>query len=369
MWKRLKAAAMGSLVVILATTTGCGNDRPTPNRAAPTASPTVQQGNGNNQTHQMSQEGQGMQMLSTNDAIVPIKAIENVNYVSAPEIIQILNFQSGWDDSNQKLMIGDNDANFELTMNSNKASKEGNEIQVSQPFIKQGDTAYIPVSALGDLFQEDMSFEVKDSQLVIHPTSVATIENEDDPDQQGITAELDFGEDPNDPFKGDEDATNPAAIGDLGTLDEQVWAPSGDEDAVPVLKNIDMNALIRRAKQYLGVKYRFGTGPYSQTGRFDCSTFTQYLFGKQGVKLPRVSRQQAALGTYVSRKNLRKGDLMFFYVPGRFRTNRTVGHVGIYMGNMKMIHSSPKPKNGVQITDINKPYWKKTYLRAKRVAY
>ena len=42
------------------------------------------------------------------------------------------------------------------------------------------------------------------------------------------------------------------------------------------------------------------------------------------------------LGTFVSRKSLRKGDLMFFYVPGRFKTNKTVGHVGIYIGNYQI---------------------------------
>ena len=145
--------------------------------------------------------------------------------------------------------------------------------------------------------------------------------------------------------------------------------PYDQEEVVPVLKNIDINAMIRKGKQYLGVKYLFGTGPYSKTGRFDCSTFTQYIFGKYNIKLPRVARQQATYGTLVSRKSLRKGDLVFFYVPGRFKTNKTVGHVGIYIGNMQMLNANTKPKNGVQITNMNKPYWKKTFLKAKRIAY
>jgi len=61
--------------------------------------------------------------------------------------------------------------------------------------------------------------------------------------------------------------------------------------------------------------------------------------------------------------------LMFYYVPGRFKSNKVVGHVGIYMGNQRMIHASPEPKNGVQISSIDKAYWKMTFLRAKRVAY
>src|SRR5690606_7597956 len=131
-----------------------------------------------------------------------------------------------------------------------------------------------------------------------------------------------------------------------------------DPDAEPVLKNINMNAMLRTAKRYLGVKYKFGAKPYPQSKRFDCSTFTQYVYGKYGVSLPRTARAQTRKGTAVSRKNLRKGDLMYFYVPGRFKKQKTIGHVGIYIGNQKMIHASPQPKNGVQITNINKPYWK-----------
>jgi len=58
---------------------------------------------------------------------------------------------------------------------------------------------------------------------------------------------------------------------------------------------------------------------------------------------------------------------MYFYVPGRFKSNKKVGHVGIYMGGGKMIHSSPLPKDGVQITNIDKAYWKRTYLYSKRI--
>ncbi|MNF16046.1 Murein DD-endopeptidase MepH precursor [compost metagenome] len=70
----------------------------------------------------------------------------------------------------------------------------------------------------------------------------------------------------------------------------------------------------------------------------------------------------------MSRSSLRVGDLLYFYVPGRFQTNKTVGHVGIYIGNRNMINSSPAPKDGVQIISIDKAYWKRTFLFAKRIA-
>src|SRR5690606_8471984 len=99
----------------------------------------------------------------------------------------------------------------------------------------------------------------------------------------------------------------------------------------------------------------------------DCSSFVQHIYKAVGVNMPRVARNQAEKGKSVSRSNLQPGDLMYFSVPGRFRSERTVGHVAIYMGNNKMIHSSPSPKDGVQITDINDDYWKRTYLHARRV--
>ncbi|WP_052486889.1 C40 family peptidase [Gordoniibacillus kamchatkensis] len=130
-----------------------------------------------------------------------------------------------------------------------------------------------------------------------------------------------------------------------------------------------MDSLVRKGMQYMGVKYQVGAAPYPVSGRFDCSSFTQYVFGKYGISLPRLARQQAQRGTAVSRKSLRKGDLLFYYAPGAFKSNRAVAHVGIYMGGGRMLHSSPQPKDGVQVSDINAPYWKKTFLFAKRVAY
>ncbi|WNR43395.1 C40 family peptidase [Paenibacillus roseipurpureus] len=372
MWSKLKAPAIGSMVVMMAITTACGKDN-TGTRVVPSASPTNVTsgvtGSSNSTAKSLSQAGKEIVALGTNDVTLPMKTFGSVKYVSAQDLIKTLKYQSEWEDSGRKLILGENDANFELIINSTKAVKDGTDITLSQPIVKEGAIAYLPVTDLADLFQDDMSFEVRSKDVLIHSTPMELIENEDDTSPSGNAPELDFAEDPTDPFRGEDTSANPAMMSDQTLTDRPVWSQFDQEDAVPVLKNIDVNAMIRKGKQYLGVKYLFGAKPYPQTGRFDCASFTQYIFGKYGVKLPRISRQQAALGTFVSRKSLRKGDLMFFYVPGRFKTNKTVGHVGIYIGNMQMLHSSPKPKNGVQITNINKPYWKKTYIKAKRFVY
>jgi cell wall-associated NlpC family hydrolase len=73
---------------------------------------------------------------------------------------------------------------------------------------------------------------------------------------------------------------------------------------------------------------------------------------------------QAKRGYRVSRKNLKKGDLLFFYTPGRYRSNRIVGHVGIYIGNDRMINTWGRP--GVTITRLTS-YWDRRFLFAKRV--
>lgn len=81
------------------------------------------------------------------------------------------------------------------------------------------------------------------------------------------------------------------------------------------------------AAQYTGIMYRYG-GTSPSTG-FDCSGFTQFVFGKVGVKLPRTTEAQRRATTRVS--SPRPGDLVFFGSPAY--------HVGIYAGNGMMYDS------------------------------
>lgn len=119
--------------------------------------------------------------------------------------------------------------------------------------------------------------------------------------------------------------------------------------------------IITLGKKYLGVKYRFGA-PSGTTSVFDCSSFTQYIFGKNGVKLPRVSSSQASKGAKVAKANLKKGDLVFFKTS---RTGSKIGHVAVYIGSNKILHTYGKP--GVTITNLNSSYWKSHYVTARRV--
>ena len=114
--------------------------------------------------------------------------------------------------------------------------------------------------------------------------------------------------------------------------------------------------IISTAKEYLGVKYVWGgTTPAG----FDCSGFVQYVFKGQGITLPRVSKDQATVGTAVSYKDLQPGDLMFFSL----NENGGVSHVGIYIGDGKFLGSE---NAGVRIVTLN-TYWVTRFVIARRI--
>ncbi len=119
--------------------------------------------------------------------------------------------------------------------------------------------------------------------------------------------------------------------------------------------------VISTGKKYLGVRYQFGA-PAGRTDVFDCSSFTQYVFKKNGVKLPRTYRQQAKVGSYVPKSQIRAGDLVFS------DTNRDgiINHVGIYMGNGKVIHTY-KVGVGVTISNFKGSSWERNFVTARRV--
>ncbi|MDG0809139.1 C40 family peptidase [Cohnella rhizosphaerae] len=141
-----------------------------------------------------------------------------------------------------------------------------------------------------------------------------------------------------------------AAIGATAGLSARTSTAAA---ATPASKEV-----IASGTKYLGVPYRFGA-PTNITYAFDCSSFTQYIFKSNGVKLPRTSITQAKIGKKVTKGYLSTGDLIFYNTSGK-----GISHVGIYAGNGKMLHSSSK---GVALSSINTSYWKSKYVTARRV--
>ena len=121
--------------------------------------------------------------------------------------------------------------------------------------------------------------------------------------------------------------------------------------------------IAKYAKTKLGKKYVWGAvGPRS----FDCSGFTRAIYkSTTGIKIPRVSRDQAKVGRYVKYKGLKCGDMVFFDTEKKF--SGKVNHVGIYLSNGNFIHASSARKK-VIITNFNKkPFYKKRFLWGRRV--
>jgi cell wall-associated NlpC family hydrolase/Skp family chaperone for outer membrane proteins len=115
------------------------------------------------------------------------------------------------------------------------------------------------------------------------------------------------------------------------------------------------SAIVNYAYNFLGIRYVWG-GNTPSTG-FDCSGFTKYVYAHFGVNLPRVSREQAKVGTYKSVAERLPGDLLYFGSGGR------VTHVGIYIGNNQMIHA-PRPGRSVEITTLR---YYNNYMGARRI--
>lgn len=119
--------------------------------------------------------------------------------------------------------------------------------------------------------------------------------------------------------------------------------------------------IIDQAKQELGKKYVWGAS--GKKGTYDCSSFTKFVYEKNGIKLPRTSYYQARHGEYIPRDELKKGDLVFFDTSKRRKGY--VNHVGIYMGDGNFIHASSAKKK-VIITPLNKRFYSQRYMGARR---
>ncbi|MEG1804759.1 MAG: SH3 domain-containing C40 family peptidase [Clostridia bacterium] len=132
---------------------------------------------------------------------------------------------------------------------------------------------------------------------------------------------------------------------------------------------------ITSAEQMAGSAYVYGAtrlhdgngnlnSKFSNT-RFDCSSFTQYAFQSSGVNLKGTTREQSLQGKLVKDGELKRGDLLFFTNSERANLKgiERIGHVGIYLGDNYIVHSSSKV---ARIEQISSTRWG-NFITARRV--
>ena len=132
-------------------------------------------------------------------------------------------------------------------------------------------------------------------------------------------------------------------------------------------------ALDQALNEFYGAPYRAGgTTPQG----VDCSGLIQALFQRAGVPLPRTVTQQYDAGRPVGLEELRFGDVVFFnrfcqtrsrdfYLAGILPSFQAeeVCHNGIYLGEGRFIHASPR---GVAVSRLDAETWRLSFKGARR---
>ena len=98
-----------------------------------------------------------------------------------------------------------------------------------------------------------------------------------------------------------------------------------------------MEEIISTAFRLKGVPYLWG----GMTPKgVDCSGLVRWSYLMNGILLPRNASQIIHCGESISLDKMKRGDLVFFGSPAKDGKPQKVTHIGLYLGNGKIIHSS-----------------------------
>jgi cell wall-associated NlpC family hydrolase len=108
-----------------------------------------------------------------------------------------------------------------------------------------------------------------------------------------------------------------------------------------------------------GAPYHYGKS--SPEEGFDCSGFVKHVFQKQGITLPRTTKDMALYLSPIDKYKIHSGDLVFFDTNGE-----TFSHVGIYINNDSFVHAPSQRSGKVLVSNLKERYWQKHYTGARR---
>ncbi|WP_185871853.1 C40 family peptidase [Blattabacterium cuenoti] len=123
-----------------------------------------------------------------------------------------------------------------------------------------------------------------------------------------------------------------------------------------------IESIIKKAKNYMFTPYRYGgTNKYG----LDCSAFIKNIFSCYHIFLPRISSNQAKIGTFVPKDKIEKGDLLFFST----KLNKKINHVGmvVHISNRKIFFIHASTSSGIIISQLYQKYWNHRFIMARRI--
>ncbi len=118
--------------------------------------------------------------------------------------------------------------------------------------------------------------------------------------------------------------------------------------------------VVKTAHSQIGKQYVFGGS--SPTKGFDCSGLIWWAYKEHGIKVPRVTADQASTGKSISSHKAKAGDIVVFK-PSKVSDAL---HTGLYLGANKFIHS-PRTGAEIRIESIDNSYWKPKLKSVRRV--
>jgi cell wall-associated NlpC family hydrolase len=109
------------------------------------------------------------------------------------------------------------------------------------------------------------------------------------------------------------------------------------------------------AVKAVGVPYRWGGS--SPASGFDCSGLVYWAYGRLGIEVPHSSYGLYDLGRRIKRSQLEPGDVLFF---------SGLGHVGLYLGEGRMVHA-PHSGRRVEVVKLGRSRYGERLIGARRL--
>lgn len=135
--------------------------------------------------------------------------------------------------------------------------------------------------------------------------------------------------------------------------------PGGAEGPGPLDRAFSTGSLLASAEKLRGIPYQLG-GDSPKTG-FDCSGYTQYVYGLYRIALPRTVAEQFQAGKPAAGA-IRPGDLLFFRMNG---PKSPVSHVALAISGDEFIHAPGA--DGVVRTERLSTYWRSRLTTVRRI--